>query len=399
MRSSSVWIALGISALFKNEIVAAQLQLVSASSIPGVTGEQELEIRIIGGEQADTEDYPFMAQLGGCGGSLVKPDMILTAAHCQGAIMRATVGGVTSRVRQFIPHPSYNQYTQARDIMLVKLISPSSETPVELVSNNNIPQPGDTLTVIGYGTTSPNGNTLSSTLQEVDVPLRTDSYCQSRYNGNFDADVMLCAGFNEGGKDSCQGDSGGPILDENGVQVGVVSWGYGCGEANYPGVYTRISGVLDWVNEQICEHSAYSNCDNQQGGSSQGGGGSNSQGGGGGSQQAVSQGTKSIQIRIRYDRYPEENGWVLMNLDSQTEIYRSDIGSVTKSGVTTVQFTGLQKGNYYFLLLDEFYDGICCLYGFGNVKIYEVEDNGSKTLLWKDNGLFWEYTDTSFALD
>ena len=56
---------------------------------------------------------------------------------------------------------------------------------------------------------------------------------------------MICAG--KAGKDSCQGDSGGPMVDSEGKQVGIVSWGYGCADEGYPGVYTRVSHYYDWI--------------------------------------------------------------------------------------------------------------------------------------------------------
>ena len=64
---------------------------------------------------------------------------------------------------------------------------------------------------------------------------------------------MLCAGYEEtGGKDSCQGDSGGPLVDkETKEQIGVVSFGQGCAEPGYPGVYTQVSYFIDWINETI----------------------------------------------------------------------------------------------------------------------------------------------------
>lgn len=69
--------------------------------------------------------------------------------------------------------------------------------------------------------------------------------CNNLYGGDIVDSVMLCAGDPGGGKDSCQGDSGGPIFDQEGTHVGVVSWGFGCAQAKFPGVYSRVSGVKD----------------------------------------------------------------------------------------------------------------------------------------------------------
>ena len=82
---------------------------------------------------------------------------------------------------------------------------------------------------------------------QVDVPVVSDDDCRDSYGQNDIADSMICAGLDEGGKDSCQGDSGGPFMCGNELS-GVVSWGYGCAEAGYPGVYTQTSYFVDWVN-------------------------------------------------------------------------------------------------------------------------------------------------------
>ena len=89
------------------------------------------------------------------------------------------------------------------------------------------------------------------------VPTITNANCRNDYqNHNIPVtDSMICAGYQGvGGKDSCQGDSGGPLIcnsNGNPVLVGVVSWGKGCGEQQYPGVYTRVTPILDWIQEKM----------------------------------------------------------------------------------------------------------------------------------------------------
>lgn len=82
------------------------------------------------------------------------------------------------------------------------------------------------------------------------VPIVNQEKCATAYKNLAPiTDRMICAGFDKGGKDACQGDSGGPLVSNN-VLVGVVSWGYGCAQANYPGVYSRVASVRNWISEQ-----------------------------------------------------------------------------------------------------------------------------------------------------
>ena len=96
------------------------------------------------------------------------------------------------------------------------------------------------------------------TCQYVQVPAVTNAACNSAYSGiNEITDSMICAGYPEGGKDSCQGDSGGPFVCNNNGKAtiaGVVSWGYKCAEPGYPGVYARVTHVLNWIKAQMVNY-------------------------------------------------------------------------------------------------------------------------------------------------
>lgn len=94
-----------------------------------------------------------------------------------------------------------------------------------------------------------NSNESSETLRAAIVPIVNQAYCNKQYDGAI-TPRMICAGIQEGGKDSCQGDSGGPLVDENNGNlrlVGVVSFGRGCAQPNYPGVYARVTSVRKWI--------------------------------------------------------------------------------------------------------------------------------------------------------
>ena len=108
--------------------------------------------------------------------------------------------------------------------------------------------------LIGWGTTSFGGK-VSNDLREVDVPIVTNSKCSEANDHIFSgadriSEKQMCAGYEEGGKDTCQGDSGGPLLvpfNDRWVQMGIVSYGNGCAKPRFPGVYTRVSYFVPWI--------------------------------------------------------------------------------------------------------------------------------------------------------
>lgn len=110
--------------------------------------------------------------------------------------------------------------------------------------------------VAGWGNTNPtgeNGSNPADRLQELEVKILSDEKCTEGYGEEFYTASMFCAGYMEGGRDSCQGDSGGPLICiKNGFPVlqGVVSWGFGCGRAGFPGIYTDVVKYTDWIRSR-----------------------------------------------------------------------------------------------------------------------------------------------------
>ena len=105
----------------------------------------------------------------------------------------------------------------------------------------------------GWGTLS-SGGSAPDILQWVDVPIITNDDCDAAYSWYKITDSMICAAYPEGGKDACQGDSGGPLVCEVGgeaIITGVVSWGIGCADPDHPGVYSRVTHVLKWIQDQM----------------------------------------------------------------------------------------------------------------------------------------------------
>ena len=220
--------------------------------------------RIVGGVEVDPKlKYPYMVRAGGCGASLVAPNVLLCAAHCQAAFNSVAIGRhdltmkmmdyETFNVAEKVVHPKYTRKTLDYDYMMVRLDGISSYTPVQLDNGDaSISfEEGLDVVVMGWGTTS-SGGTASKVLLEVEVDLYSQDSCQNAYPRELISERMFCAARD--GKDSCQGDSGGPIIDKiSGKQIGVVSWGYGCAHARYPGVYAKVRNQIEWIQGYIDE--------------------------------------------------------------------------------------------------------------------------------------------------
>ncbi|MFI2432942.1 S1 family peptidase [Streptomyces sp. NPDC018693] len=224
---------------------------------------------IVGGTTTTTTSYPFMMQITDasqnqfCGGTLVSPTKVVTAAHCMvgettssirvvgGRTYRNGTNGTVSRVSKIWIHPNYTTATRGEDVAVLTLSTSMPYTPVSYVSSSDtsVYAAGTTARIIGWGTTS-SGGSSSNQLRTATVPTVSDTSCRSSYGSSYVASEMVCAGYTSGGVDTCQGDSGGPLLI-GGVLAGITSWGEGCASAGYPGVYTRLTTFSSLVTAQV----------------------------------------------------------------------------------------------------------------------------------------------------
>lgn len=268
---------------------AVVLGLAMAVPVFAADRDDKYQTSVVGGDPVPNGKYPFMVSLQAntstarpskehfCGATLIDPDSVLTAAHCADYIGAATVPGVSVSYRdvrivvgltrldssqgevrhiQSLTdvhiHPRYDRRTSAFDAAVIDLNRPVQNiAPIELASaasKDRLERPGRSARIAGWGTTKPvgpseqNRDDVSNRLREATPPLVSDRECDRAYNGDIQKALQVCAG--QRGEDTCQGDSGGPmwVTTEAGRrQIGITSFGIGCGTARYPGVYTEVN--------------------------------------------------------------------------------------------------------------------------------------------------------------
>ncbi|KAH0947940.1 hypothetical protein HN011_001478 [Eciton burchellii] len=241
--------------------------------------------RVVGGEDADANEWCWQVALINslnqylCGGALIGTQWVLTAAHCVTNIVRSgdaiyvrvgdhdltrkygSPGAQTLRVATTYIHHNHNSQTLDNDIALLKLHGQAELKdgvclvclPARGVSHTA----GKRCTVTGYGYMGESGP-IPLRVREAEIPIVSDAECIRKVNAVTEKIFILpassfCAG-GEQGNDACQGDGGGPLVcqDDGFYELaGLVSWGFGCGRQNVPGVYVKVSAYIGWINQII----------------------------------------------------------------------------------------------------------------------------------------------------
>ncbi|MEC8859753.1 MAG: serine protease [Pseudomonadota bacterium] len=258
----------------------------------------QTQTRIINGKPASTSSYPWMASLfiqggkdsengGGCGGSLIAPGWILSAAHCflntagdaladdpaslvtvtlnSDNINNVSSGAVVRSASRVIIHPSYNPDAETSpnandfDIALVELASPVNLTPVKLFTGA-LPAHIPTI-VAGWGATVGDGTSPSDDLLQTQVITVTTPVCEAAHEGLITSNMFCAGSFADiDTSDTCQGDSGGPLFvklngNQGALQIGLSSFGgsetANCGTPGSPGVYAKIPALFSFISDNV----------------------------------------------------------------------------------------------------------------------------------------------------
>ncbi|CAG4982515.1 unnamed protein product [Parnassius apollo] len=259
-------------------IIIIQVKLIRGLECEcGKPSETLLSMRIVGGRRAEPHSYPWTVAIKNhgrmhCGGALISVKHVLSAGHCFkwdniknmivliGLDNMYDLSDVELRnISKVVIHEQFSSTAMRdeNDIAIATLNEPVAFSAT--IAPICLPRPGQDFggyvgTIVGWGRIGVD-KMASNVLLKASLNILTDRECWSTRLAEHLKPMMMCA-FSKG-KDGCQGDSGGPLIvfDSNGryVQAGIVSWGIGCANPRYPGIYTKVSHFIDWILRNIAD--------------------------------------------------------------------------------------------------------------------------------------------------